>query len=238
MSTTNDVPAPPTGNDILKSLLNPAIARPVWSPLPPPPSISLPLPLPPGPPPPPGPPAWIYNPRTWQQELQYVSLNHPAAWETLVGLFFQETGRFPVEVADSTHVSAVLREFWVLDARKQDLGVANPLKLGFEKWERPQGDETFTLLVAAVNTGGQATLECVVRSWAGRCPDRARFVLWKAGWIRPFDFESFYPEERRVLRAIVIMEEGEERSRLLAQAKKESPRFVQQCLDDACFCPA
>ena len=190
-------------NDLLEALIKPAISGTFSSPLPPPPLAPL------APPRPPAAFQGAFPSLTWQQELQEVSIAFPQAWETLVGLFFQESGRAPVELADSTNNSMVLREYWGPDARKQDLGVDNSQNIQFEKGEWPQGDGDFASLVAAVNNGGQAIFESVMRSWAGHCPDRVRFVLQKAGWLRPYDRESSYPEERRVVSNILMMEEGE-----------------------------
>lgn len=63
-----------------------------------------------------------------------------------------------------------------------------------------------------------------------------RFVLRKVGWLQPYDRESFYPEERRVVSNILMMEEGEERCLLTALTKEEAPRVFQECLDNHFLC--
>lgn len=152
------------------------------------------------------------------------------AWGQLVGWYFQTSGRSPSEVIGGpTAMWAPAPCGWERDLRRLDL---LDQKAAVDVWQAPAQGTVGANLLAEVGKDGhkRPVFEAAVGRWARNQANATEVsqVLRRAGWIKDvWDTDAW-----RVMHNLKTMDEGPIRERMLAQAKAESPRFYQQCMDD------
>ena len=117
---------------------------------------------------------------------------------------------------------------WVRDWRKVDEWELYPTVT--DRWPLP-GEGSIVahlLLQLAVRRDLQEILEEAIRGWANRCPLRVEGVVRRAGYMLKCD----RPREFGVMSEIKKMPEGAEKDWLLARARRDSPRFAEECMND------
>ena len=162
--------------------------------------------------------------------LRAVSQRCPDAWNLLLGLYLQESGRDPFQLGCSG-----LSNLWQRDCLRADKLAKDPNQdLG--QWAAPVGEPLLGEIVQLVDNGGQKVFEDFVRSWAPTADQRlVTSIVEKAGWRSGLD-RDMDPEAWRAVDEILKMDPGEAKEQMVAQAKAEAPRFFQACEDDYLFC--
>ena len=150
------------------------------------------------------------------------------AFETYIGIYFQESGRLPYDVGKQQSAQLCCQG-WLRNPRVLDI-LANGGTVG--QWEA-SADPLFWMFGKEI-ARHLVTFEAVILWWA-MIDDKtgglnvAR-VLRKAGFIPVMEMP--YCSEWVVMDSIFKMVEGEEKERKIATAKKESPLLFQYCLKD------
>lgn len=164
-------------------------------------------------------------------QLVGLSITDPASWEHLVGLYVQESGRTPLQVAFTTLDGAGLQHpvqglgKWSRDWRKVDVWDMNPTVA--DRWPLTTEGSLAAHLCRQIVAGiRQNIFEEAVRRWAMCCPLRVEGVMRRAGYMLKCD----RPHEFSIMSAIKKMSEGAEKEGLVAQARRESPRFAEECM--------
>jgi len=176
--------------------------------------------------------AWSSVESQAQTILEQLSRENQSVFETVVGLYFQQSPRTPGEVGGNVVLS--LDWQWQQDLRRIDELEKNP-QLEVGQWVLPQlVDPHFEWFIRQVADSGLPSLEAAIRTWGREQPDRVPGVLERAGWWR---YHPMIPRpDFDVMDGILKMPDGEERTQLLARARAESPRFYQHCLANVLFC--
>ncbi|KAK4694442.1 hypothetical protein P7C71_g3148, partial [Lecanoromycetidae sp. Uapishka_2] len=211
-STTYMAPPPPPTN-FLAPLVLPTLARNVTA-LGPPATPSL------------------DTPAGVQAMLTQWVEQYPDDWHLLVGMYFQHSGRSPLQVGDQT--TGELTKGWIPDGWKADKIAKDP-SIDLGQWQHPQGqpwEKRFTDLTIFLSGALTPVFESVIRHWAVKHPDKVAFVLHKAGWK---DDWTDRPTQWYEVDEAMKMRDGPERDEKLAQLKQEWPHFFQQCVEDV-FC--
>jgi len=153
----------------------------------------------------------------------------PALWETTVGLYLQHSERTPLQI--SANRCSILQRHWRPDLLKHDRWEQNPLD-SREKWTMDGEDPIIVQAIAFIRNNNWASFEAAIRQWANNSPQRAEFVLTKAGWRQGMleRCDEWYEVDRAMK-----LPDGAERSQKLAHMEQQSPRFFQFCKDDT-FC--
>ena len=164
------------------------------------------------------------------EQLRTIAIDKPEGFLTLVGLYFQDSGRSPLDVAGQ--LASKLNDGWVRDHRKLDERDKNA-QLRAEGWVDPSGDIVFQRTMAEIAATKLVPFEATIRWWAENAvAPKVAEVLQRAGWTQESPMLS---ESWQVMDRLFKMNEGPEKEKLLAQAKQESPRFYQYCLESL-FC--
>ena len=144
-----------------------------------------------------------------------------------MGLYFQAQGSNPASIGKGKCVS--LCSGWIINPRAADL-LGDGGHVG--QWEAPT--EPRFWVVGQEIMRHMAFFEAAILWWALRDDhsggDNVARTLRKAGWVRSFDMP--YTVEWKTVDAILVMAEGEEKEKKLAQAREESPLLLQYCLED------
>lgn len=169
------------------------------------------------------------------QLIEFSTTDRPG-WEHLVGLHLQESGRTPLQVAFTTVDGGALPYpvqglgRWVRDWRKVDEWDKYPTVA--DCWPLPAADSIVAHLVTQIDAGfRQQILEEAIRRWAMSNPFAVEGVARRAGYMLKCD----RPREFSLMSDIKKMSEGPMKKQLLAQARRESPKFAQACMMDE-FC--
>jgi len=147
-----------------------------------------------------------------------------------VGLFFQSYQFTPLEVSDSQ--CPILQQPWRKDFLRLDQLYKDPTKV--ERWEYQPGEDTqLDELISYVHEPSiLRSFLAAIRQWADKCPQRAAFVLKRAGWLDGLMGRS---REWYEVDKIMKMADGVERSAKLAEIERDWPRFFRMCKEDV-FC--
>ncbi len=166
-------------------------------------------------------------------QLVGFSIMDPASWEHLVGLYVQESGRTPLQVGLTTLDGAGLlypvQELgrWIRDWRRVDEWEKSPTVA--DCWPQPAEGSITALLCRQIGAGiHQQILEEAIRRWAIRCPSSVEGVVRRAGYMLKYERAHEYS----IMSAIKKMAGGAERERLVGLARRESPRFAEECMMD------
>ena len=156
----------------------------------------------------------FYSSIALQRNLEHLSVSEPEAWELLIGLYLLYSGRTPLQILGHAYHRA---HRW-LDRVE--------LEPGFEggQWKVPS-HPGFNALLGRLAGEGKEALETAARTWQRQQPGRVADVLRRAGWL-PLPEEV---KEWGTIDKILQMQEGEEKERLVALTKKDSPRFFEAC---------
>lgn len=165
--------------------------------------------------------------------LLQLAYEFPVGFEILAGLYFQHSERGPYDVGKQKVYAMTLP--WERDLRRVDQLEKDP-RFPCDKWVIPYDDASFMEVVATITNGGFAlALEAAICEWAigVACDDMVR-ILQIAGWRQAGSMRQ--TPEWKVADDILKMEEGEEKEKLMAQARAESPRFFRCCEEDVSNC--
>lgn len=108
--------------------------------------------------------------------LQNIYQAQPAAFETVVGLFFQHSGIHPEDIS-TTGQPALKSRGWIQDPRKW--------LASSRGWQYP-ADPDLQRLMAEIENGGQAAFARAIRWWSTEKEPQSygvARVLEKAGWV-------------------------------------------------------
>jgi len=163
---------------------------------------------------------------------------YPDLWEVLIGLYFQNSGRHPRDVAGhDTRGHELLRGRWEVDARKLDVISKDPTLV--DVWRVPDGadGELLGCIAAWACDGRQLLFEEGIRRWTEDCaqlasrPDDTWLdrILYRSRWARD---PSLSPDWL-VMSNIKRMLPGTEKDEMLARTEFESPLFFARCMADA-----
>lgn len=174
------------------------------------------------------------KPATEAQQLVCWARFFPGPWAILVGLYFQQSGHHPRQVAgDDQRGHQLLRGRWEVNSRRLDV-LADDRSWG-DVWSIPKGPDGDKIARIAlwICTGGQASFEEGIRQWAeelGTHSDTSRLepILYRSNWTKDPSFSLDW----LVMAGIKRMLPGQERTDLLAQARAESPLFYARCMAD------
>ena len=172
----------------------------------------------------------LFRDHNVQLVLQNLSRAMPAIWEAYIGLYFQETERNPGTIGGADALCAD----WTMNLRSFDRFVKEP-NFGWTVGQVGPLDRPSSEFLQVVGSHGIAYLEIAIRQWAKEQSDRVPVVLNKAGWFWRVTRDD-YGADWDVMDTILQMEEGEDKVKLMAQAKAESPRFFQHCVDSWISC--
>ena len=172
------------------------------------------------------------DPYKIELEFRALATRFPAVYETLVGLYLQDSGRTPGQIGQNVAHSLSCRG-WEPDLRRQDVLNTAP-NVAIDRWVVPN-DPRFLANAAKVGryTAPFEASICwfaVERDVSGLTMEH---IIRKAGWTTWAETVESMPF--RIVHTIFIMDEGEEKERRMAQAKQESPLFFGYCLKDP-FC--
>ena len=168
-------------------------------------------------------------------QLTTFSHDNTPSWEHLVGLYFQKSGRTPVEVGYKLMSGALLKDpvpelgVWIRDLRKMDQWEKDPTNK--DGWPEPEEGSIVYKLAREIELGSkQAPFEEAIRRWANGMHrnDAVNRVLRRAGYMEPLDRQM----EVEIVGNIKRMPEGSEKKRKLAQLMQESPRFGMECMEN------
>lgn len=166
-------------------------------------------------------------------QLVELSNTDAASWEHLVGLYFQESNRTPLQVAlracDGRAFDYPVPGLgkWTRDWRKVDWWEKYPTIA--DRWPVPAVGSIVANLVPQIEAGfRQQILEEAIRRWAVSSPHSVEGVVRRAGYMLKWD----RPREFGIMSDIKKMPEGPQKERLVAQARQESPRFAEECMKD------
>jgi len=174
------------------------------------------------------------RPLTEAQQLVCWARLFPGPWAILIGIYFQESGRNPRQVAgDDQRGHQLLHGSWEINTCRLD--VLGKYRAPGEVWSLPEGPdgEKIARIASWVCTGGQASFEEGIRQWAeelGTYRDISRLepILYRSNWTR----DSSLSLDWLVMAGIKRMLPGQEKDKLLAKARSESPLFYAQCMAD------
>ena len=181
------------------------------------------------------PPVIIRNEaRSEVQQLVCWAQSFPNLWEILVGIYFQESGRLPRQVAgDDVRGHQLLRGAWEISTRKLDMLANDPSSVAF--WYLPDGPdgEKITTVAAWVCARGQLGFEEAIRQWTEQMGTFSSVswlasVLYKGVWT----IDPAFSPDWLVMAGIKRMSPSPEKDALLARAASESPLFFAQCMTD------
>ena len=141
-----------------------------------------------------------------------------------MGIYFHHSGRSPRDARLVTDV--VTRNLRWVDALERD-PAAGPV------WPLPVKGTLLDHLMIQISESAlkQLIFEEAARRWAVGNGEAIGLILVCSGWIK----DVRRTIEWDVFDKIVRMEEGPEKEGLIAQARLESPRFVEMCLNNP-FC--
>ena len=155
--------------------------------------------------------------------LQQLKVNDLGQFEMVIGLYLQDSGRTPHQVTGS--LDTLLPRYYLPDMRRLDLIEQGP-QHDQGQWVLPaQTDRELITLLREVR---RPTMEGAIRVWAHEMPHRIGPVLNRAGWYERLERRPEWYTVDEVLK----MEEGEEKEKKMAAARKESPRFFEQCANN------
>ena len=166
----------------------------------------------------------LFDPYIIEVQLQEWWKTNPAALETLVGLYFQHSGRHPAEVGGQWQISLSGRG-WRLSSRRLDVMEKNP-GVPPGDWLPTPNDAQFQGVANLVMQGCQESLEGAIRWWSTQYEPKhhgVERVLRKAGWVNDFDLMMI--PDYNVMHNILNMDDISEKTALIARAKAESPRY-------------
>ncbi|KAL9098062.1 MAG: hypothetical protein Q9163_006203 [Psora crenata] len=175
-----------------------------------------------------------YDPNTLELQLEQWWKTEPLAFETLVGLYFQHSGRHPAQVGEIWH-SALTARGWMLNPRRLDILEKNP-NSDVERWPPITHDSRLKGISDLIDQGYQEPFERAIRWWSIQHEPQnwgVDRVLRRAGWVDESDLMNLH--EWNVMHAILSMEECTEKTSYMLQAKEESPRWYDYCLKQL-FC--
>ena len=166
-------------------------------------------------------------------QLIAFSNTDKAGWEHLVGYYLQESNRTPHQVAYKTidglpvHKPVPGLGQWSRDWRKVDEWEKYPTVV--DRWPIPTVGSIVAHLLTQIQSGfRQAILEEAIRRWAMSNIYSVEGVVRRAGYMLKGD----RPQEFMVMSDIKKMPEGPEKEQKVAQARRESPRFAEECMND------
>ena len=167
-------------------------------------------------------------------QLIAFSNTDKAGWEHLVGYYLQESNRTAHQVAYKTmdglplpNPVGVLGQ-WSRDWRKLDEWELYPT-VG-DRWPVPIEGGIVAHLLTEIQTGyRQAILEEAIRRWAANNIYSVEGVVRRAGYMMHRCDRS---REWTIMADIKRMPEGPEKEQKVAQARRDSPRFAEECMND------
>jgi len=165
-----------------------------------------------------------YQNRQFKSECLKLADYSPGDWEALVGLYLQNSGRTPFQVGCLGG-----QNNWKLCNRRLDKLERNEVN-NIDRWLEPPEKSLLMHFCQQVENGNQQAFEYAIREWAVNVnPEWVVLILKKAGWRTKCAWGSDNSADWQVMDNILKMPNGEERSRLMARAKQESPRFFEEC---------
>lgn len=176
---------------------------------------------------------WLGRAPTEAQQLVCWARSFPGQWATLIGRYFQESGRHPREVAgDDQRGHQLLRGRWEVNTRRLDRLAKDQSATEVRLPEGPEGEQ-IARIASWVCAGGQASLEEGIRQWAEELGthheiSRLEPILYMSNWIRD---PSLSPDWL-VMAGIKRMVTGQDKDELLGRARMESPLFFARCMAD------
>lgn len=155
------------------------------------------------------------------QQLLHFAASDPSTWANLVGLYFHHSGRCPWDLG--LELFMVDRDWRWLDLMERD-------PKAVPTWPLPEKGTLLESLVGqlAESAAKKSILEEAIRRWKMEHGGDIMSILKYSGWISYPNFSEDWVTMSRILQ----MEEGPEKQGLIAQARLESPRFAEHCMND------